>query len=127
MSLKYNYIKLSEKFGGPYSLVKKGIKKGLIDSVLQDSDVKVSNVIQIALALGVSVEELIVAEKPDGEVAKIPLVEYNNEEVKYIDKLLSVLRGHDEAKKSTVKGVLDMARQDIWTQEQRAAYKKSAI
>lgn len=127
MSLKYNYIKLSEKFGAPYSLVKKAIKKGLIDSVLQDSDVKVSNVIQIALALGVSVEELIVAEKPDGEVAKIPLVEYNNEEVKYIDKLLSVLRGHDEAKKSTVKGVLDMARQDIWTQEQRAAYKKSAI
>lgn len=126
MPIKDHYIKLSEKFGGPYALMKKGIKGGLINSIMAGKDVRISNVIQIALALGVSVEELIGAEKPDGEVAKIPLVEYNNEEVKYIDKLLSVLRGHDEAKKSTVKGVLDMAKQDAWTQEQRAAYKKTA-
>ncbi len=126
MSIKENYLKLSEKFGGPYTLMKKGIKRSLITSIMEGKDVRISNVIQIALALGVSVEELIGAEKPDGEAAKIPLVEHNNEEVKYIDKLLSVLRGHDEAKKSTVKGVLDMAKQDAWTQEQRAAYKKTA-
>lgn len=121
MSIKDNYIKLSEKFGGPYSLMKKGIKQGLINSIMQGKDVRISNVIQIANALGVTVGELI-----GEEVAKIPLVRYNDEEVKYIDKLASVLRGHDEAKKATVKGVLDMAKQDIWTKEQRETYKKTA-
>ncbi len=122
MSLKDNYIKLSEKFGGPYAMVKKGIKGGLINSIMAGKDVRISNVIQIAHALGVTVGELI-----GEEVAKIPIAQYNQEEVKYIDKLVSVLRGHDESKKATVKGVLDMAKQDAWTKEQREAYKKTAV
>lgn len=121
MSIKDNYLKLSEKFGGPYALVKKGIKRGLIDSIVQGKDVRISNVIQIAQALGITVGELI-----GEEVEKISRVQYNQEEVKYIDKLLAILRGHDEVKKAVVKGVLDMAKQDVWTQEQRQAYKKTA-
>lgn len=121
MPLKNNYIKLSGKFGGTHALIGKGLTKSVVNSIMRGSDIGVSKAYEVAKVLGVSVEELV-----GGEAAKIPLVEHNNEEVKYIDKLLSVLRGHDEAKKSTVKGVLDMAKQDAWTQEQRQAYKKTA-
>lgn len=131
MSLKDNYLKLSEKFGGPYALMKKGLSKDTVRSILRGSDIGVSKAYVVARALGVTVEELIgeepVPERPDRGVAKIPGVRYNDEEVKYIDKLVSVLRGHDEAKKATVKGVLDLAKQDIWTKEQRETYKKTAL
>jgi transcriptional regulator with XRE-family HTH domain len=122
MSFKDNYIKLSKKFGGPYALESKGLSMATITSIMRGSDIGVSKACKVAMVLGVTVEELI-----GEEVAKIPGVQYNNEEVKYIDKLVAVLRGHDEAKKATVKGVLDMARQDAWTKEQREAYKKTAM
>lgn len=121
MSLKDNYINLSKKFGGTHALIGKGLTKSIVNSIMRGSDIGVSKAYEVAKVLGVSVEELI-----GEEVAKAPGVEYNQEEVKYIDKLLAILRGHDEVKKAVVKGVLDMAKQDVWTQEQRQAYKKTA-
>lgn len=131
MSLKDNYIKLSKKFGGTHALIGKGLSKAIVNSIMRGSDIGATKAYEVAKVLGVSVEELIgegpVPERPDRGVAKIPGVRYNDEEVKYIDKLVSVLRGHDEAKKATVKGVLDLAKQDIWTKEQRDTYKKTAL
>lgn len=59
MSLKDNYIKLSKKFGGPYSLTKKGIKLATINSILRGSKIHVTTACDVAHVLGVSVERLV--------------------------------------------------------------------
>lgn len=127
MSLKDNYLKLAKKFGGPYTLESKGLRMSIITSIMRGSDIGISKAYEVAKVLGVSVGDLI-AENPTTETVNEVHAEYQSaEERKYTDKLLSVLRGHDEAKKATVKGVLDMAKQDAWTQEERQAYKKRVV
>ena len=59
MSLKDNYIKLSKKFGGPYSLTKKGIKLATINSILRGSKIHVTTACDVANVLGISVERLV--------------------------------------------------------------------
>ena len=54
MSLKNNYIKLSEKFGGPYTLIKKGIKRGIISSIMRGSIPKANEALEMARVLGVT-------------------------------------------------------------------------
>jgi len=123
MSIKANYIKLSNKFGGPYALMKKGIKRSVIGSIMKDKDVRISNAIQVAHALGVSVEELCSGKARlaiQETINEAPEQYQTDEERRYMDKLLAVLRGQDEAKKATVKGVLDLAKQDIWTNKKTA-------
>lgn len=127
MSFKENYLKFSKKFGGPYALESKGLRMSTITSIMRGSDIGVSNAYKVEKVLGVSVEELLKGE-PAAETVNEAHEEYQtDEEHRYINKLLAVLRGQDEAKKATVKGVLDMAKQDTWTQEQRSDYKKTAM
>jgi transcriptional regulator with XRE-family HTH domain len=60
MSFKDNYIKLTEKLGGPYTLIKKGIKRSTITSIMDDSMPSVENAYKIAKALNVTMEELVI-------------------------------------------------------------------
>ena len=101
MSVKDNYLKLSEKFGGPYSLVKKGIKRGLIDSIVQGKDVRISNVKQIAEALGVTVGVLVGEKKPE-DLHKDRREPFNDVEREYVRKLLDILRGTNDQAKAAI-------------------------
>lgn len=68
MSFKNNYIELTKKYGGPYSLVKKGIKKGIIESIMQGSMPSLDRAYIIAQALGVSLERLLTGRETMPEV-----------------------------------------------------------
>ena len=110
MSLKLNYLELSKKFGGPYTLIKKGIKRGWIDSIIQGSDIGLSKAIEVAKILGVTAEELYTGKKEGESKEEI----YTQEEQKYINKLVQILRGNEEDKKTTIKTNLDSLKRDVW-------------
>jgi hypothetical protein len=115
MSLKSNYLELSKKFGGPYTLIKRGIKRGWIDSIIQGSDIGLSKAIEIAKTLGITVEELY-TDKKGGESKEET---YTLEEQKYINKLIHILRGNEEDKKTTIKMNLDSLKRDVWEDSQK--------
>lgn len=48
---------------------------------------------------------------------------YSPEEQKYINKLISVLRGNNDDKKITAKTILDALKRDIWDDSLRGAKK----
>lgn len=62
MSLKDNYITLTKKLGGPYTLLSKGIKRGIINSIMRGSYPKINEAYEVAKALGVSLERLLIGE-----------------------------------------------------------------
>lgn len=59
MSFKDNYLRLTEKFGGPYTLIRYGLKRSTIDSIMSGSMPAADKALQIAKILGVTVEELL--------------------------------------------------------------------
>ena len=59
MSLKDNYLKLSEKFGGKFAIEKKGIRRSIIESILKGRKINIYDAVIISNALGVTVEELV--------------------------------------------------------------------
>ena len=59
MPLKDNYIELAKKFGGPYTLTKKGVKKSIVDSIMRGSCPKADELLPIAQVLSSSIEELL--------------------------------------------------------------------
>lgn len=129
MSLKENYIELSKKVGGSYAITKKGIERGWIVSILQGSDIGISKAYKIAKALGVTMEELYLGTEKAQEIRE-EAAEYwgkyrprNQEEERYIGKLLDILRGTDEDAKIMVKKVLDNAIRDAWSEAERALKK----
>ena len=66
MSFKDNYLELSKRIsGGPYSLEKKGISRGSIDSIKRGSMPSADTAYKIAQALGVTVEELFTGANPE--------------------------------------------------------------
>ncbi len=110
MPIKNNYLELSKKFGGPYTLIKKGIKRGWIDSIIQGSDIGLSKAVEIAKILGVTAEELYTGKKTNETKEEV----YSPEEQKYINKLIQILRGNEEDKKTAIKINLDSLKRDIW-------------
>ncbi|MBM4056508.1 MAG: hypothetical protein FJ264_17950 [Planctomycetes bacterium] len=111
-SLKDNFLDLSKKFGKPYSLRNKGIKKGIIDSILKGSIPKINEAYEVAKVLGVTMEELLT-----GGFNKRKI--YTPEQQKYIDKLIEILNGKDEGKKTTIKTILDNLIRDAWEHHQK--------
>lgn len=131
MSLKNNYIKLSKKFGGPYALIKKGISRGIIGSILKGRDIGVSGAYEVAKALGVTIDELYLGTEKAQEIRK-EAAEYwgryrprTQEEERYIGKLLEIMRGTDDEAKIMVKKILDNTVRDAWNQAERDAFKKT--
>lgn len=130
MSLKDNYIKLSEKFGGPYALVSKGLKNQIY-SIMRGSDIGVSKASEVAKALGVTIDELYLGTEKAREIRE-DAAEYwgryrprNPEEEKYIGKMLEIMRGADNEAKIMVKKILDNTVRDAWTPAERDAHKKT--
>ncbi|MDE2216551.1 MAG: hypothetical protein KGJ87_05225 [Planctomycetota bacterium] len=107
MSLKNNYKELSKKLGGHYTLIKKGIKRGWIDSIMQGSDIGVSKAYEIAKVLGVTMEELLTGNYEEKKV-------YSPDKQKYIDKLIEILNGNDDQKKNAIITILDNLKRDAW-------------
>ena len=125
MSLKNNYLKLTKSLGGPYALIDKGIKKGLITSILQDKDTRLSSIRMIAKALEVPVELLIaeehepqikiVSEQPEsygfqGIEEHLLISQYRKlspEERPFIKKLMEIFQGANEQDKVSVKYNID--------------------
>ncbi len=111
MSFKNNYIKFAGKFGGPYTLMKRGLKRSTINSIMDGSVPLADTAYKVAKALGVTVEELV--EKKEGlreGVAEKVLEGYAEkltEEERYIDKLTAILQGKNEAIKELITCFLD--------------------
>lgn len=111
-SLKDNFLQLSKKFGKPYSLESKGIKKGIIQSILKGSIPKISEAYEVAKVLGVSMEELLTGKFEERKI-------YSPEQQKYINKLIDILNGNDDHKKITITTMLDNLKRDTWEKESK--------
>jgi len=97
MTLKDNYLELSKKFGGPYRLMKLGIKKGIIDSIMRGSCPKADELLPVAKVLDSSIEALlegpeVVNSKASPE--KISLINTQREK-EYIAKLKKIFKNKD--------------------------------
>lgn len=112
MTLKDNYLKLSKKLGGPYRIVKKGIDRSWINSILQGSEIGVTKAYEIAKILGVTMEELLTGNYEEKKV-------YTPEQQKYIDKLINILNNNDNHKKITITTMLDNLKQDTWEKDSK--------
>lgn len=110
MTLKDNYLKLSKKLGGPYHIVKKGIDRSWINSILQGSEIGVTKAYEVAKVLGVTMEELLTGNYEEKKV-------YTPEQQKYINKLIDILNSNDDHKKITITTMLDNLKRDIWEKE----------
>lgn len=107
MSFKNNYIELSKKFGGPYALITKGVKKGVINSIMRGGYPKINEAHEVAKVLGVTMEELLTGNYNEEKI-------YSTEEQKYINKLIDILRSNNNTKISTTKNFLDLIKRDVW-------------
>lgn len=112
MPLKENYIKLSEKFGGTYTLISKGIKKGVINSIMRGGYPKINEAYEVAKILGVTMEELLTGKFDEKKV-------YTHEQQKYIDKLIDILNSNDNHKKITITTMLDNLKRDTWEKDSK--------
>jgi len=112
MSLKDNYIKLSKKHGGTHALISKGIKQGIVNSIMKGCMPKINEAYEVAKVLGVTMEELLTGSFNEKKV-------YTPEQQKYIDKLIEILNGKDEGKKTTIKTILDNLIRDAWEHHQK--------
>ncbi|MBN4054194.1 hypothetical protein JYT87_00630 [Nitrospira defluvii] len=63
MSLKDKYLKLTKKFGGPYSLVSKGISRGAINTIMRGGIPGADHVDKMADLLKTTVKGLLEGQK----------------------------------------------------------------
>lgn len=107
-TLKNNYIELSKKFGGTHALISKGIKKGIVNSIMRGSIPKANELYKVAKILGVTVEELLTGEHKESMHKKVaPFYGYTKEEKEYIDKLIELFRTKDEDTKKAIMQNID--------------------
>ncbi|MCC7202409.1 MAG: hypothetical protein IT393_07110 [Nitrospirae bacterium] len=85
-SLKDNYIEFSKNHGGTHALISKGIKKGIVNSIMRGSIPKANELYEVAKVLGVTVEELLTGDNPD-----VVLLQ-DKDEKEYVEKLLRIFR-----------------------------------
>lgn len=102
ISLKNNYIELSKKFGGPYSLISKGIKRGIITGILRGSMPKINEAYVVAKVLGVTLEQLL-GEKEIEPPTPDTIELHDKTEREYVEKLLIILRTKQD---KTVKAII---------------------
>lgn len=110
MSFKDNYIRLSKNIGGPYSLVSKGVKMGVVTGIMRGSIPAADKALQIAKILGVTVEELLTGESKERMLLvkeAAPFYGYAKEEREYIDKLIELFRTKDEDTKKAIMQNID--------------------
>lgn len=112
MSLKDNYLKLSKKLGSPYGIMKKGISRGIIGSILKDRDISLSRAYEVAKILGVTMEELLTGSYEEKKV-------YTQEQQKYIYKLIDILNSNDDHKKITITTMLNNLKRDTWEKDSK--------
>lgn len=76
-----------------YSLVKKGVKEGTIDSIMKGSMPAADALLTVAKALNVSIEDLLSGNPPEA-VFKETSAEYGHskEEQDYTEKLIKIMR-----------------------------------
>ena len=109
MTLKDNYLRLSKKVGGPYYLVKKGIEKGWVDTIMQGSELGLYKAYEISKVLGVTMEELYpggpqaerISEHP--ELYGMPGYPFSPDEQHYIGLLIEILRGKNKKNARAIK------------------------
>lgn len=120
-SLKENFLEISKKFGKPYNLQAKGIKRSIIQSILKGSMLKINEAYEVAKVLGVSLEELYTGGKkipPDSEPLSgivnetqepygLPHQPYSGEERHYIGVLIEILRGANQKNAGAIKENLE--------------------
>lgn len=110
MPFKDNYLELSKKFGGPYTLIRHGIKRSTIDSIMSGSMPAADKALQVAKLLGVTVEQLLTGEHKENIMAvkeSAPIYGYTKEEKEYIEKLIELFRTKDEDTKKAIMQNID--------------------
>jgi len=110
MPLKDNYLELTKKFGGPYTLIKHGLTRSTISSIMSGSIPAADKALQIAKILGVTVEELLTGEYKESMLLvkeAAPFYGYAKEEREYIDKLIELFRTKDEDTKKAIMQNID--------------------
>lgn len=133
MSLKENYIKLSKKFGGTHILIGKGLTRAVVNSIMRGSDIGVSRAYEVAKALGVTMEELYLGTENAQQILDEAAEHWgryrprNQDEERYIGKLLEIMRGTDDEAKIMAKKILDNTVRDAWNQAERETYKKTKL
>lgn len=111
MSLKDNYIELSKKLGGPYTLTKKGIKESVISSIMQGHMPRASSLYDISKVLNTTMEELLTGKPLETEVSIIsePTPEYGSkppEDLSVYEAMKLVIKG-PEFKKTVMDIIKD--------------------
>lgn len=113
MSIKDTYIKLTENLGGPYTLIKRGIKRSVICSIMEGKDVRISNVCKVAKALNVPISTLIEEKKEIKEkkeqyfntqfsfLNKFEIL--TEEEKELLEKTMKVMRGYNRDNANALK------------------------
>jgi len=105
MSLKDNYLKLTAN--NPYSLTRKGIKRGIIQSIMRGSMPKVNEAYEVAKALGVTVERLLIGkdESVNEDVEKIMLIlnKFNDVQVYNVLKYVKFIEQEIQAPPSELR------------------------
>ena len=119
MPLRDNYLELTKKFGGPYGLIKKGISRGIIGSILKGRDISISRAYEISKVLGVTLEELYpggpqaerISEHPECYVETglkpVCTKPVCTEEQRYIGLLTDILRGKNQKNARAIKENLE--------------------
>lgn len=97
-SFKNNYLEFTKVLGGPYSLMSRGIKRGVITGIMRGSMPSIDNAYKIAQVLGVSLEHLLTGQAPDkiSMIAESPSMYYTDQEKEYTDKLLTIFRAKND-------------------------------
>lgn len=102
MTLKSTFERLCEPSGGPYGLIKKGIKRGVIQSIMRGSTPKANELYEVAKILGVTVEYLLTEKEPaQSEPRQLPLMTETEHEL--VEDLLMILRGRNKSNAEAIK------------------------
>lgn len=96
-----------EKGIKPYSLVKKNVKEGTIDSIMKGSMPAADALLAVARALDVSIEYLL-ADTPEALVRDARAeYGYSKEEREYIDRLIKIMRTKMDGTVQAIKQNID--------------------
>lgn len=112
-SFKDNYIELSKKFGGKYALLKKGIKRGVIQGILRGSIPKANEAYLVAQALNVTLEELITGKSIEENVSQNVVsgthrVNKDPEDKHLIEKFREILKNSDQEHIQAITNIINI-------------------
>lgn len=119
-----------DKFDGNVSRYARtaGVGISTIQNYLSGRSIPNSETLEkLAKVAGISKDNLYPGESSvrDIELVKEEAEVYTAEEKRYLDKVLDILRGTDEADKSAFKRVIDFIKRDIWDKSRRETRRKT--